>query len=331
MLLRFRQTFYLWFLFSISLHLLLERSFTYFGQKLNTKSKEKVEFEVIIQKNPTLEIFKKTTKAKKQVIEQEELALNSIVPKDHFYLGRFNQKVREETKAKNTGRFLNSPLNSKNLEDIKKNSKKKRHLYSLNLNQHSKREPSNEKTNKALTLNDLNPRFSFWEKDGGFISNQGLKKSLNNTSENTSFNSVQENPRTPSSMSQTSDHLEGVKEGKETLLNSREFVYYSFYQRVRENLRYHWESKLDQKIQEAIKNELFLDLRQNFKTKVIAILSQKGRLLHIHLIERSGVKRLDEAAIEAFQAAGPFPNPPQGMVDSNGVVKIRWDFILERS
>ena len=33
--------------------------------------------------------------------------------------------------------------------------------------------------------------------------------------------------------------------------------------------------------------------------------------------------------MEAFQQAGPFPNPPKGMLDADGFVRIRWDFILK--
>ena len=37
---------------------------------------------------------------------------------------------------------------------------------------------------------------------------------------------------------------------------------------------------------------------------------------------------LDEAAIRAFNRAGPFPNPPNGLLQETGSVDIRWDFIL---
>ena len=34
------------------------------------------------------------------------------------------------------------------------------------------------------------------------------------------------------------------------------------------------------------------------------------------------------AQAQAFQAAAPFPNPPKGMLDDDGFVRIRWDFVL---
>ena len=35
------------------------------------------------------------------------------------------------------------------------------------------------------------------------------------------------------------------------------------------------------------------------------------------------------AAVDAFNDAGPFPDPPAGLVDQNGQIQIPWDFILQ--
>ncbi len=64
-------------------------------------------------------------------------------------------------------------------------------------------------------------------------------------------------------------------------------------------------------------------------TRVVIVLNEQGTLVGVQVIGASGVQDLDEAAIEAFRAAAPFPNPPKGIVDQDGKIKIRWDFILE--
>jgi TonB family protein len=64
-------------------------------------------------------------------------------------------------------------------------------------------------------------------------------------------------------------------------------------------------------------------------TQVLVTLNDKGELLKIEVLTQSGVEQLDAAAIEAFKAASPFPNPPKGMVEPDGTIKIRWDFVLE--
>jgi protein TonB len=51
--------------------------------------------------------------------------------------------------------------------------------------------------------------------------------------------------------------------------------------------------------------------------------------MRVQVVGESGVKDLDDAAVEAFRAAEPFPNPPKGIVDADGTIKINWDFILE--
>ena len=38
---------------------------------------------------------------------------------------------------------------------------------------------------------------------------------------------------------------------------------------------------------------------------------------------------LDSAAVKALNRAGPYPNPPKGLLDANGNAQIRWDFVLK--
>ena len=64
-------------------------------------------------------------------------------------------------------------------------------------------------------------------------------------------------------------------------------------------------------------------------TRLLIILSTRGTLVKVQVVSDSGVRDLDEAAVEAYRSAAPFPNPPQGIIDPDGTVKIRWDFILE--
>ena len=59
------------------------------------------------------------------------------------------------------------------------------------------------------------------------------------------------------------------------------------------------------------------------------VLNEKGTLIKIQVLNASGVRDLDDAAVEAFRAAAPFPNPPKGIVDRDGTVKIPWNFVIE--
>jgi protein TonB len=57
-------------------------------------------------------------------------------------------------------------------------------------------------------------------------------------------------------------------------------------------------------------------------------INHKGEIVHVKVIGTSGVRELDEAAVESFNKAGPFPNPPQGML-KNGVATIEWGFVVK--
>jgi protein TonB len=63
-------------------------------------------------------------------------------------------------------------------------------------------------------------------------------------------------------------------------------------------------------------------------TGVNVLLNKQGRIVKVDVINRSGVKEVDEAAVEAFNRAGPFPNPPVGLVEQDGLIRVRWDFVL---
>ena len=42
-----------------------------------------------------------------------------------------------------------------------------------------------------------------------------------------------------------------------------------------------------------------------------------------------GVDVLDDEAVRAFEAAGPFPNPPDGLVQSDGLITFEFSFHFE--
>lgn len=62
-------------------------------------------------------------------------------------------------------------------------------------------------------------------------------------------------------------------------------------------------------------------------TSLEITLNHLGEIIAIRLLGTSGVRELDDAAVESFNEAGPFPNPPKGLV-RNGQVKIEWGFVV---
>ena len=129
--------------------------------------------------------------------------------------------------------------------------------------------------------------------------------------------------------SATDDHLKDVKTGMQTMLSTREFLYYSYYNRIRTKLSQYWQPKIKEKIERILKEGRTIASTGDKITKIVIVLDEKGILRKVQVLGTAGVRDLDDAAVEAFRAAAPFPNPPKGMVDSDGTIKIRWDFVLE--
>lgn len=124
------------------------------------------------------------------------------------------------------------------------------------------------------------------------------------------------------------DYVRGLKESEHTALNTKEFVFFGYFQRIRERLDRAWAATLREHLYRMDRRGRHLASEMDHTTRTVVTLNSRGEIIRVRLVEESGTADLDEAAIDAFNQAGPFPNPPKGMVDTNGLIEIRWDFIL---
>lgn len=124
------------------------------------------------------------------------------------------------------------------------------------------------------------------------------------------------------------DYVPGLKESERTALNTREFVYYGYYQRIRERLDRAWIPILREKLIRYYSGGRKLASEMDYTTKVMVVLNGSGEIVRLQILGESGTRDLDDAAIRAFNLAGPFPNPPVGIADLNGEIQIPWEFIL---
>lgn len=260
---------------------------------------------------------KKQSESKLKQIVQQESTVNDEVPQKDAYLSAKNQTVKEETRALLTGKFKNSGMTGKGKptaeadEQKKENAKVSKTAKALQMDNE---EPSknnsllpSQKTSSGLpTLAALKPKFK-WNED---------------SQEMRGFNGVGD-------ASQTSDYLKDQKTGNQTLLNTREFVYYTYYNRIRAQLEQYWGPTIKEKVRKIFAQGRKIASDEDHITRVLITLDKMGTLVNVQVVGASGVRDLDEAAIEAFRAAAPFPNPPLGIVDSDGTIKIRWDFVIE--
>lgn len=280
--------------FVISIFLHSATALRVYFWELPSKSDQSIEV-VIIDSN-------KANRAN-QVVEQSEKRVNDEIDEKAKYLSRFNQKIVQETKAAENGKFQN---------DAKQGLAPK------------------TETMKAVTLNKPEPALKESTKNKSKFSDSlnGLPK-LSALRPQFEWNKPQVGVNDPGLKSQTDDHLKDVQVGAQTMLSSREFVYYSYYSRIKERLRMFWEPKIKEKVRRIFLSGRKIASSEERLTRLVITLDKDGKLIRVQVLNESGLKDLDDAAIEAFQSAAPFPNPPTGIVESDGTIRIRWDFILE--
>jgi protein TonB len=230
-----------------------------------------------------------------QIVEQKK-QLNDEVDKDSRFLSAFNQKIVHQERAQNAGKFNNEAKGGKKTQGTKDGDKQTR-VAEKTL---EKRE-----VGELPELKELTPKFSL---DPG---EQGPQADENG------------NP------SATDDYLKDVQNGMQTLLSTREFVYYTYYNRIKEALRQHWEPDVREKVKIIYRQGRTIASAKDRVTQVMVTLDSRGELIKVEVLTQSGVLDLDNAAVQAFKDAAPFPNPPKGMIESDGTIKIRWDFVLE--
>jgi TonB family protein len=109
------------------------------------------------------------------------------------------------------------------------------------------------------------------------------------------------------------DHLEGVEEGDETMLNSVGWKHAGFFNRLKRQVAQNWHPA-DIYARRDPQGNVYG--HKNRRTVVRVSLQPDGRLADIIIVKKSGVDFLDEEAIRAFRAAQPFPNPPEALVDA---------------
>ena len=128
--------------------------------------------------------------------------------------------------------------------------------------------------------------------------------------------------------SSTNDFVEKIPLGDLTYLNTVEYKYYGFYHRIRQKLEQFWGRSIQEKAQSFLKHGRRVATDENLITSVEVTLDTTGHIVGISVKGSSGVKELDDAALESFNQAGPFPNPPKELVQ-NGEVKIEWGFVVK--
>ncbi len=290
-------------------HLILLLGLSLKDQSKQLNPNQAIEISLETPKLIDASINKKIRKEKKpdnQLVETNPDQANNQSNPNAKLLSAKNNQTDKETIAKLADQF-------KNVDQDKKLAQAKTEKTNLNVNKKSLQK-KNLTTSNTTDLSDklfgdkFNP-FEAAEKQA----QQNLNQSGSDMGE----------------QSTATDRVDGVKDSLKTTLNTREYKYYGYYQRIKSQLNQFWQPQVREKVTRLISKGRTIANDSNKITKLIIVLNEAGTLVKVQVLSESGVRDLDEAAIEAFRQAAPFPNPPRGIIETDGTIKIRWDFVVE--
>jgi TonB family protein len=116
-----------------------------------------------------------------------------------------------------------------------------------------------------------------------------------------------------------------VEEGEGTYLNTREWKYASYFNRIKQQVATQWDPNGALRLRDP-SGERFA---YKDRVTIVAVrLDDAGTLKDVSVQKSSGVDFLDSVALDAFRKAQPFVNPPRGLAQ-NGEIAFSFGFYLE--
>lgn len=129
-------------------------------------------------------------------------------------------------------------------------------------------------------------------------------------------------------VSSIAEHIPGIEEGAFTALNTDQFTYYAFFNRINEQIRNRWISGVRGYMGVLTAAEQESLSKFDRQTVIEIILTRDGRFSNSVLHKSSGDRRLDMTTVEAFRSAAPFLNPPTGLIESDGTIRLKYGFLV---
>lgn len=255
----------------------------------------------------------------KQIVTSEKAKDKKRDPKAKF-LSEQNQRFERQTTSRNTGSFKAA---GKGTKQGKKTSSQSKDIPAVQTIAKQATKPQKSlkkgrKSKKKISFADL----AVGQKA---IKQQPKKKRV---AASLSALGLKNGQKNKTGLSANNDFVEDVPLGDMTRLNTVEYKYYGFYHRIKQKLEQYWGNSIQKKALALWKSGRRFPASKNRITSLEITLDNKGNIVKINIKGSSGVKELDDAAIESFNRAGPFPNPPSGMM-KDGIAKIEWGFVVK--
>lgn len=287
------------------------------------KYKDQVAHNPAKKKEHKLRVMLRQKSKPKQIVTSED-ADSKERAKDAKYLGKKTQTFLRETSARNVGSFKKAAKGAKqgvkSASQVKEKTPQKlvkKTEAKTKKKVAQKKTKNKSKLRKKVSLADLaapkvSPSEVMRKRPAPSLAALGLKNGKAKAA----------------GLSANNDFVEDVPLGDMTRLNTVEYKYYGFYHRIKQKLEQYWGNSIQKKARALWKSGRRMPASENRITSLEVTIDRKGRVVRVNVKGSSGVRELDEAAIESFNKAGPFPNPPKGMV-KNGHARIQWGFVVK--
>ena len=246
------------------------------------------------------DVLKESLNQKQQIVRSEDAEFKE--KKDNAFLSDKDRSFDRETVAKNIDTFKKAAKGNAATTQVAQKPQVAR--------------------KKSPSLNDL--KLS----DFGMTSGEPVPKEVTRSSASVTQKGMENGDPTSQGLSATNDYVEEVQLGDFTHLNTVEYKFYGFFHRIRQKLEQFWGNSIQEKSQALFKSGRRMPASQDLVTSLQVTLNVKGEIIGVKILGASGVKELDDAAIESFNQAGPFPNPPKELL-VNGKATIQWGFVVK--
>lgn len=184
------------------------------------------------------------------------------------------------------------------------------------------------KTSKAKTQKDSNQKQYLSDKTNKTDKNQVAGGSPGQQGKVTSI--TQKGKYSPqekkgSGVSASDDYIEGAVIGPMTILNTQEFKYYGYYEKIKSKVQETWRPLIKTAITKLrVQKKLTIGVHI---TKILVTLNEHGEVISVGFVQLSGVELFDRMAVKAFIDAANFPGPPKELIKDNKFF-LRWDFTI---
>lgn len=276
-----------------------------FKDNFSISSSPRIEAPAPIKIKISMETIKAMAAMNKRQIVQSEDSASKEKPKTPAYLSDKDRQFDRETLSKSVDVFKNAGKGN-----AAKTQKASKELAAV-------QQPKKSDI-KNIKLSDL-----------GMAMNEPMPKEVRRAPASVeTLGGLENGDPNSQGLSSTNDYVQEVALGDFTHLNTVEFKFYGFYHRIRQKLEQFWGKSIQEKAANIFRSGRRLPAGEDLITSLQITMNEKGEIVKVKVLGASGVKELDDAAIDSFNQAGPFPNPPKDLL-VNGMATIEWGFVVK--